>query len=75
IDHQAEPVTYVCGGNHLLPLIEEFESELNNTICIASVKDGSFVILKGLNFRSFNNHLVSVLLRLLHRKTDQLGLV
>ncbi|CAN6893710.1 unnamed protein product [Brassica oleracea var. botrytis] len=83
MDQQPEPVTYVCGGNHLLPLIEKFESELDNTICIASVKDGSFVILKGLNVflssyeksRSFNNHLVSVLLRLLHRETDQLGLV
>ncbi|CAG7863997.1 unnamed protein product [Brassica rapa] len=76
MDQQPEPVTYVCGGNHLLPLIEKFESKLNNTICIASVKDGSFVILKGLNFRSFNNRMTSyALLRLLHRETDQLGLV
>ncbi|KAF2588554.1 hypothetical protein F2Q70_00041996 [Brassica cretica] len=46
MDQQPEPVTYVCGGNHLLPPIEKFESELNKTICIASVKDGSFVIMK-----------------------------
>ncbi|CAF2315163.1 unnamed protein product [Brassica rapa] len=75
MDQQPEPVTYVCRGNHLLPLIEKFESELNNTICIESVKDGSFVILKGLNFRSFNNRLVSGYDFLWAAETDQLGLV